>query len=54
MKIKELRLSLKLSQERFAAKLGVSTFTVRRWEHQIHLPNFANQREIKRVFGVDL
>jgi len=37
--IKELRIALGLSQEKFAAKIGVSFSTVNRWEHSRGKPS---------------
>ena len=37
--VHELRLRIGLSQEKFAAKLGVSFSTVNRWEHHRAMPS---------------
>ncbi|MDZ8189660.1 MAG: helix-turn-helix domain-containing protein [Nostoc sp. ChiSLP02] len=37
--IRELRQELNLSQEKFAAKLGVSLRTVNRWENRSAMPS---------------
>jgi len=54
MKIKELRERLGLSQDRFAAKLGIAPYTVRRWEGGKSRPSPMALRAIKEVFGVEL
>ena len=53
MNIKELRLSLGLSQKKFGARIGVDKLTVRRWEKGKHLPSPMARRAIKEVFGVE-
>ena len=47
--IKELRLRLGLSQEKFANKLGVSVFTVARWESSKSRPSQLAQRRLNRI-----
>ena len=37
--IKDLRASLKLTQEQFAQKVGVAHFTVVRWENKMSNPS---------------
>ena len=54
MNIKELRLSLGLSQKKFGARIGVDKLTVRRWEKGKHLPSPMARRAIKEVFGVEV
>ena len=49
MNIKELRLKLGLSQERFAQKLGVSLSSVTRWERGISKPSQLAQRRLDRL-----
>lgn len=43
-KIKEARTRLNLSQEKFAAKLGVSFSSVNRWEKGKFFPNYMAQK----------
>ena len=38
-RIKQIRLSLKLSQSQFARKLGIATGTVARWEQGVLVPS---------------
>jgi len=47
--IKELRLKLDLSQEQFAAKLGVSATTLSRWERGTHKPLPTFERKLSRL-----
>lgn len=54
MNVKELRQSLHLSQDKFAALLGVAPFSVRRWEAHKARPSPMAIRAIKEVFGVDI
>lgn len=43
-KIKNVRLQLFLSQEKFAKQLGVSFATVNRWEKGVCEPNYEGQK----------
>lgn len=43
-KIKQARLSLFLSQEKFAQELGVSFATVNRWERGLCEPHYDGQK----------
>ena len=45
--IKELRKRLSLSQERFAAKLGVSFQTVSRWERKKAKPSLLGLKQLE-------
>ena len=54
MDIKKLRRKLKLSQDKFAAKIGVAPFTVRRWESGATSPSPMARRVIKELFGIAL
>lgn len=46
--IKQLRLSLNLTQEDFAAKLGVTLSTVSRWESGLSVPSpLADEKLVK-------
>ncbi len=49
--IKALREKYKLSRMEFAAKLGVSYFSVIKWELGYHKPSRASQREIDRLIA---
>jgi len=50
MDIKKLRTRLGLSQDKFAAELGVAPYTVRRWEAHKTTPSPMAQRAIEEVF----
>ncbi|MFI3166280.1 MAG: helix-turn-helix transcriptional regulator [Bacillota bacterium] len=43
-KIKDVRLKMFLSQEKFAKELGVSFATVNRWERGLCEPNYDGQK----------
>ncbi len=43
-KVKNVRLQLFLSQEKFAKQLGVSFATVNRWEKGVCEPNYEGQK----------
>lgn len=47
--IKELRLSLGVSQERFAAALGTTVVTVNRWENGKAIPSRLYIKELKEL-----
>lgn len=49
-KIKGLRVELKLTQEQFAAKIGVTFSTVNRWENGRGEPSPLAMRRIKELF----
>lgn len=46
-KIKEARRQLGLSQEKFAAKIGVSFSTINRWEKGHFLPSYLAQAQFE-------
>ncbi|MCH5164329.1 MAG: helix-turn-helix transcriptional regulator [Clostridiales bacterium] len=46
-KIKEARKQLGLSQEKFAAKMGVSFSTINRWEKGHFLPSYLAQAQFE-------
>ncbi|KKN60889.1 hypothetical protein LCGC14_0527600 [marine sediment metagenome] len=54
MTTKQLRMKLKLSQDRFAARLGEAPYTIRRWESGKHKPSPLSRMRIKEVFNVEL
>lgn len=47
--VREVRKRLGLSQEKFAAKLGVSFSTVNRWEHRRAVPSPMALKQIKEL-----
>jgi DNA-binding transcriptional regulator YiaG len=47
--IKKLRIQLKLSQEQFAARVGVTFSTVNRWEAGRSKPSPLAWRELERL-----
>ena len=48
--VRDARAKLALTQEQFAAKLGVSEISVRRWELALgHEPNFKARQKIKEI-----
>ncbi len=51
--IKQLRLRLGLSQEKFAHKIGVTMGTIQRWEKGTHKPSELTMEKIKtaKVFN---
>lgn len=50
-RIREIRLELSLTQEQFAAKLGVSFPTVNRWENQKAKPSPLAIQKLKKLFS---
>lgn len=52
--IKKLRKKLGLSQDAFAARLGVAPYTVRRWESGATSPSRLAKMAIKEIFGITL
>lgn len=50
--IRKLRKEKKLSQEKFAEKVGVSTTTVQRWEYAEDAPEFDRLESIAKALGV--
>ena len=50
-KIRELRSKLGLTQEQFAAKVGVTFSTVNRWESGKSKPSPLAMRQIEEFFG---
>ncbi len=56
-KVKAVRKQLKLSQEKLAAKLGVSFSTVNRWEKGHSFPSYMAQTQFEALCkenGIDL
>lgn len=51
--IKELRTTLNLSQEEFAAKLGTSQEMISRMEKDLHKPSYPTLQKIIDTFEVD-
>ncbi len=49
--IREIRLSMGLTQEQFAAKLGVSFPTVNRWENQKAKPSPLAIQKLQKIFS---
>ena len=47
--IRQLRAGLDLTQEQFAAKIGVTFSTVNRWENSVSKPSPLAMLRIKRV-----
>lgn len=52
LNIRKIRLEMKLTQEQFAAKLGVSFPTVNRWENQRSKPSPLAFQKLKKLFLV--
>lgn len=50
LKIREIRLEMGLTQEQFAAKLGVSFPTVNRWENQKGKPSPLAHQKLQKLF----
>lgn len=50
--IKQLRIQLGLTQEQFAARVGVTFSTVNRWEAGRSQPSPLAWREIERLFKI--
>ena len=50
-KIKELRLKLGLTQEQFAAKVGVTFSTVNRWENGRGTPSPLARKQIEALIS---
>lgn len=48
-RIRKLRKEKKLSQEKFAEKVGVSAYTVYRWEHAQVAPEFDRLADIAQA-----
>jgi len=49
MDIKKLRAALKLTQAELAGKLGVSLYTVQRWEGKKARPSQLARRQLERL-----
>ena len=50
LKVREIRLEMGLTQEQFAAKLGVSFPTVNRWENQKAKPSPLAYQKLQKLF----
>ena len=48
-KIKKIRLFLKLTQEEFAHKVGVTLCTVNRWENNKTIPSQLAEKQLQRL-----
>lgn len=53
-KIKELRKANFLSQDQFAAKIGVTQGAVSQWEHDVTKPNYIQLQAIAETFEVTI
>lgn len=55
-KLKEARLTLKpkLTREKMAEKIGVSSTTIYRWENGVDFPSHENLSKVSRLLNVDL
>ncbi len=51
LRIREIRLEMGLTQEQFAAKLGVSFPTVNRWENQKAKPSPLAIQKLNKLFS---
>jgi DNA-binding XRE family transcriptional regulator len=51
-RLRELRKQNNLSQEKFAEAVGVSTFTIYRWETALDAPEFDRLEQIADALGV--
>jgi transcriptional regulator with XRE-family HTH domain len=51
-RIRKLRKEKNLSQEQFAEKVGVSAYTVYRWEHALVAPEFDRLAMIAQALDV--
>ena len=49
--VKEIRRTLKLTQEEFAHKLGVTLCTVNRWENYKTIPSRLAKRQIQQLIS---
>jgi transcriptional regulator with XRE-family HTH domain len=52
-RLKQLRKQKKLSQEKLAETVGVSTFTIRRWEKAEDAPEFDRLEHIAQALKVE-
>lgn len=50
--IRNLRLSYKLTQEKFGKAIGVSGSCIQHWEANYTEPDFEALRKMKEVFGI--
>lgn len=53
-KLRQLRKELGLSQEEFAAKLGLSQNTISQWENQLRSPDLESIETVAHLLGVPL
>jgi len=53
-RIRKLRKDKNLSQERFAEKVGVSAYTVYRWEHAEVAPEFDRLERIAQALDIQV
>lgn len=54
MNIKELRVSVKLTQEELGAKLGVNRSTIAMWETGEAMPRADKLPELAKIFGCSI
>ena len=54
LRIKQLRMKAKLTQEELASRLGVTSQAISKWENQVTMPDVSLLPEISEVFGVTI
>jgi len=52
--IKQIRIKARLTQIEFASKIGISVYTVRKWELNNNNPSLRNIAKIEKVFNCEL
>jgi transcriptional regulator with XRE-family HTH domain len=52
-RLEQLRKQRKITQERLAEAIGVSSYTIRRWEKAIDAPEFDRLEVIAEALGVE-
>jgi putative transcriptional regulator len=50
LRVREIRIEMNLTQEQFAAKIGVSFPTVNRWENQKAKPSPLAYQKLQKLF----
>lgn len=53
-KLKQLRLQAGLTQEQLAARIGVSSRTIKHWKHGTRTPNAVSLLVLSRCFHVSV
>lgn len=53
-KLKQLRLQAGLTQEQLAARIGVSSRTIKHWEHGTRIPSTVSLPALARCFRVSV